>query len=224
MCRMEDTTQTFGILHLLGKGGWVMYPLLICSVIALTLVIERFIWGPRRSRVFPRQFQADLEAMLQEGRFEELLGMCRVSNNPAARLVLVALRNARLPRPQVVEALELAGKREASLLLRYVGVIGTIASISPLLGLLGTVSGMISTFSVMEVEGIGNAAALAGGISEALLTTATGLSIAIPCLIFSRYFHQRSNQLILEMEELSLRVLRAITPDYTEVAELKQVS
>lgn len=195
------------IWAMLLKGGWVMLPIIACSLVAVTIIIERIFWGPRRSNVLPPAFISEVKRLLVEKRYDEILGLCRGSENPLAHIVSVALQNACRPREQLVEALEFAGKREAVKLQKYLGTLSTIATIGPLLGLLGTVFGMISSFSVIGIVGIGDPQALSGGIAEALITTASGLIIAIPTLVFHRFFLFRTRQFILEMEEFSLWVI-----------------
>ena len=188
------------------KGGWTMIPLGLCSIIALAIVAHRIIWGPTRRRVFDAGLQNTITDLLNKSRFDELLGVCRSHSSPLARLTETALEKAHRPRPELLDALEITGKKEAIKLTRFLGTLGIIAAVSPLLGLLGTVSGMIETFSVINSEGVGDASALAGGISEALITTATGLTIAIPALVFYRYFSNRSKDLIVELESFAVKV------------------
>lgn len=188
-----------------------MIPLGLCSFAALTVIIERLVWGPNRRRVLPAAFLAEIDDLLSRRRFEELLGVCRVRNSALARLITTAIQHMHKPRNELRQTLESAGRREAIRLQRFLGILGTIAVISPLLGLLGTVFGMIQTFTVIQSEGIGNAAALAGGISEALITTATGLTIAIPCLVFYRFFIHQSRRLIIEMEGFALTVAEQLS-------------
>lgn len=190
--------------QILEKGGWTMVPLALCSLAALAVVIERLLWGPSRSRVMPAAFLREIEELLSRRRFDELLGVCRSRTSPIARILTTAIQHRSKPRAELRQTLESAGRQEAMLLQRRLGVLGTIAVISPLLGLLGTVFGMIETFTVIQSDGIGNAAALAGGISEALITTATGLTIAIPCLVFYRFFIHQSRRLIIEMEGFAM--------------------
>ena len=206
------------MLEILQKGGWTMLPLALCSLVAMSVIVERLIWGPNRRRVLPQAFLAEIEDLLSRRRFEELLGVCRVRNSALARLITTAIQHRHKPRAELHQTLETAGRREAIQLQRFLGILGTIAVISPLLGLLGTVFGMIQTFTVIQSQGIGNAAALAGGISEALITTATGLTIAIPCLVFYRFFLHQSRRLIVEMEAFALRVSEQLV----ELAEPKQ--
>ena len=193
--------------ELIERGGWVMLPLALCSLLALTVIVERCIWGPRRSRVIPDELLAQVRDLISRGRIDELMGLCRAQESPLARIVLVAARNVRRSRQEVVTAVEAVGKKEAFELQKYLPILGTIAAIAPLLGLLGTVSGMIRTFAVIKDHGVGNAPALAGGISEALLTTAVGLAIAIPTLVFHHYFRQKTRRLIVETETIVVDLL-----------------
>lgn len=184
-----------------------MLPLLACSVLALTVIVERFIWGPRRERVLPKNLRRDAHALLREGKFDELVGLCRGNNSSLAKILSNLLENRGLSRAELVETTESLGKQIALDMQKYLGILGTIAAITPLLGLLGTVFGMIETFRVIQTEGVGNANALAGGISEALITTATGLCIAIPSFVFYRYFLQSSKKLVLDLESEAMRAL-----------------
>ena len=195
------------MLELFEKGGWVMIPLFLCSLLALAVIVERLIWGPSRNKVLPESLKGEIENLAQKRKFEELLGICRADKSPLSRIILTALRNIGRPRWETLEAVRVAGRNEAIEMQRYIGILGTIAAITPLLGLLGTVFGMITTFAVIETEGVGNAPALAGGISEALLTTAAGLTIAIPALVFYRHFLAKTKRLIVEMESFALHAL-----------------
>ncbi len=207
---MFGTSEQYSLLTLLEKGGWAMVPLVLCSLIAVAVVIYRLFWGPQRSRVIPSMFLNELRSLIKENRLDEVIGLCRGSAVPLARVLVAALRNLHKPREQVIEAMELAGRKEAVHLQKFLGVLGTIAAITPLLGLLGTVFGMINSFTVFKMEGIGNADVLSSGIAEALITTASGLVIAIPTLVFYRYFLYNSKILVMEMEETSLSLLDEI--------------
>lgn len=195
------------LVWLFEKGGVVMYPLALASVCALAIIIERLLWGPSRQRAIPPRLLEDIRSLLAANRYEELVGRCRGEQSVLAKIMLVALSHSTRPRDEMVEAVEVAGRREAFQLQRYVGLLGTIAAVSPLLGLLGTVFGMIRTFSVIEAQGLGNAPALAGGIAEALITTAAGLTIAIPSLVFHRLFLSHTRRLILETEAISVELV-----------------
>ena len=204
---MFENLQQFPLLSALVSGGWVMIPLLGCSFVSLAVIVERLAWGPSRERVIPKALQSEAYRLLSTGRVDELQGICRTDQSPLARLLLVAIRNAGRPRNEVIEAMEVVGKKEAFALQKNIGVLGTIAAVSPLLGLLGTVFGMIHTFQVIQGNGTGNPGLMAGGIAEALVTTASGLAIAIPSLLSHRFFLQRAKQLIIEMEVITLSLL-----------------
>lgn len=199
------------LLTLFEQGGYLSVPLALCSLIAFAIVIERLLWGPSRARVIPPALEQETRRLMSEGKYDELRGICRAEKSPLARIILSVLRNAGRKRIEAIEAVQVQGKREVLELQRYLNVLGTIAAISPLLGLLGTVFGMIETFTVIQDQGVGNASALAGGISEALITTAAGLSIAIPTLVFYRYFLQKAKKLIVDIESLAVELLDAVT-------------
>ena len=207
---MTDNTTTMTFIDFISKGGWVMTPLLLCSVVALAVVFERLIWGPRRSRVIPAGLVEEILELVHANRFEEAQIAARAKSSPAARIMLTALLNSDKPKKEIIDVLEITGKKESLVLNRYLSVLAIIASITPLLGLLGTVFGIMQTFHVIGQMGLGNSQQLAAGIGEALITTATGLCIAIPTLVFYRYFLSQTRNLIVDMEELALRIVEAI--------------
>lgn len=182
------------------KGGVLMVPILLCSVVALAVFFERA-WTLRASRNVPRDLVRRAEELVRRGQIEEAMALCRRSRSPLGAVILAALKNAGLGREAVKEAVQEVGRRESAHLERYVGVLGTVANVSPLLGLLGTVSGMIKAFTVISVQGVGNPASLAGGISEALITTAAGLTVAIPAFVAYRYFLGKVDRLVLSLEQ-----------------------
>jgi biopolymer transport protein ExbB len=203
---MNPTPEQYLLLDIVERGGPAMVPLLICSFFALAVVVERFLWGLRRSRIIPSALLNDIRRLLEKGSVETLLEFCSSSNSALARITTVAIKNAGKDREKVIDALQVTGRQESNALHKNLAALGTIAAISPLLGLLGTVFGMITTFAAIQKEGVGNAPALAGGISEALITTAAGLAIAIPTLIFYRYFTSRAKKLTFEMETIALEI------------------
>jgi len=185
------------------KGGILMIPILACSVVGLAVVFERA-WTLRTGRNIPRELVRRSEDLVRRGQIEEAMALCRRSRSPMGAVIQAALKNAGQGRDAVKEAAEEVGRREAAHLERYVGVLGTVANVAPLLGLLGTVSGMIKAFTVISVQGVGNPASLAAGISEALITTAAGLSVAIPAFVAYRYFLGKLDRVILELEQYAL--------------------
>lgn len=187
----------------ISQGGTVMYVLLGLSVLALTIIFERA-WSLRRSVVFPSDVVKAIEQAVREGNTETALNLSRASETSIGRILWVALHNRGIRRPVLKEALEEIGRQEVAYLERFISVLGVIAAISPLLGLLGTVIGMIEVFRVISIEGVGKADVLAGGIATALNTTAAGLTVAIPSLVAYRFFESRVNQFIVEIEQHAL--------------------
>ena len=187
----------------ISQGGSVMYVLLGLSILALTIIFERS-WSLRRSVVFPSNVVKSIEEAVREGNTETALNLSRASETSIGRILWVALHNRGVRRPVLKEALEEIGRQEVAYLERFISVLGVIAAISPLLGLLGTVIGMIEVFRVISIEGVGKADVLAGGIATALNTTAAGLTVAIPSLVAYRFFESRVNQFIVEIEQHAL--------------------
>ncbi|MCC6932582.1 MAG: MotA/TolQ/ExbB proton channel family protein [Deltaproteobacteria bacterium] len=186
-----------------------MVPLCLCSVGAVTIIIHKAFWGLKRGRLIPKDLVANFFALIEQGKFSEIRKLAYSSSSAITPLVICAIDNADKPRELLVEKLETVGRIQAQRLNRMLSSLGIIASISPLLGLLGTVFGMIKTFQVIGNFGIGNPQQLAAGIAEALITTAAGLIIGIPALVAYRAFISRSNTLILEMEHISLELVEA---------------
>ena len=197
-----------GLIETLVDGGPVMIPILACSVVALATFFER-IWSLRRARVVPRAFNIELVEMIRQDRWNDAITLCKTRDVAIARILQVALEARDETRPLLKERVEEVGRREAAELERFVPVLGTIASISPLLGLLGTVGGMILTFQVIEQQGV-EVGALAGGISQALITTFAGLSVGIPALVANRYVLARVDGLVIDLEEVSLGVVNLL--------------
>lgn len=194
------------MLELFQKGGPLMYPILLCSVLALAIFLER-LWTLFRLRRGTILLVREVESLVVKNKIDEALIVCQRAATPLARILIAALRSAGRPREQIKTVVEEVGSREAAPLERYLGLLGTIATISPLLGLLGTVLGMIEAFTVIATQGGGTPATLGGGISKALITTAAGLTVAIPTILLHKYLTSRVDRVILEMEEHSLHVV-----------------
>ncbi|MDR2876755.1 MAG: MotA/TolQ/ExbB proton channel family protein, partial [Chromatiales bacterium] len=171
------------MFELIKAGGWLMLPLIVCSILAFAIIVERF-WSLQRSRISPPNLVGDIWQHAKRGE----LDIRRISDlragSPLGRVLAAGLVSINHGRQSMKESIEETGRHVASELERHLNMLGTIASISPLLGLLGTVTGMVKVFTAISVTGGGNTAALAGGISEALITTVAGMSIAIPALMF----------------------------------------
>ncbi len=187
-------------------GGWLMLPILLCSVIALAIVGERF-WSLQTKRITPPNLVAQVWQWHKAGSLDDEHIQALAKNSPLGRILAAGLVNRHHPREIMKEAIEDVGRQVVHELDRYLNTLGTVAAVTPLLGLLGTVIGMIKVFAAITAHGVGNPGVLAGGISEALITTAAGLSVAIPSLIFYRYFRGKVNALVLKMEEEALKML-----------------
>jgi len=194
------------LIDLLIKGGPFMYPIVFCSVVALAIFMER-LWVLRRKLIIPKDFIIKVETLVQRDKIADAIFLCKGNSSSIARTFLSGLKNTGRGMWLVKEAIEEKGRREGVILERNIGVLLTIANLSPLLGLLGTVSGMIKTFNAISVYGVGGPAPLAGGIAEALITTAAGLIVAIPTLVAYRFILDKAQILIFEMEESSIRLV-----------------
>lgn len=197
------------MLELIKAGGWVMWPILLCSVIALAIIIERF-WSLQRKRIAPRNLVNQVWQWSRNGQLDSKKLQELHKSSPLGRILAAGLLNRRHEREVMKESIEDVGRHVAHELDRFLNTLGTIASISPLLGLLGTVLGMIKVFAVITTEGVGDASILASGIAEALVTTAAGLMVAIPALLFYRYFRGRVDELVVTMEQDALRLVEVM--------------
>jgi biopolymer transport protein ExbB len=197
------------ILELFQRGGVVMYAIALASVVALAVFVER-LWALQRSRVAPRAFTAKVFALVEKGEERDALLLTSDNRSSAAMIFRAILKKKGATLPYVKEAAEEVGRQEAARLERFTGVLGTVASVSPLLGLLGTVTGMIAVFQKVAETGVGNPLDMAAGIWESLLTTAFGLGIGIPALLAHRFVLSRVDGLVLELEEESLRLVELL--------------
>ncbi len=197
------------MFELITAGGWLMVPIMLCSVVALAIIGERF-WVLKQEKVLPTNLVAQVWQLHQQSELDaERIKLLRDSS-PLGRILAAGLINMHHERDVMKEAIEETGRQVVLELERFLNTLGTIASITPLLGLLGTVIGMIKVFTAITAHGVGNPTILAGGISEALITTAAGLSVAIPSLMFYRYFRGKVDALVLKMEEESLKMVEVI--------------
>ncbi len=190
-------------------GGWLMLPIILCSVVAMAIIIER-LWSLRRPRVVPENLVAQVWQLHRDGEITAAQVSSIRDGSPLGRILSAGIINRQHSREIMKEAIEEVGRQVVHELEHYLNTLGTIASITPLLGLLGTVIGMIKVFSAITLVGVGDPTVLAGGISEALITTATGLSVAIPSLMFHRYFSGRVERLVVAMEEEALKMVEVM--------------
>ena len=193
-------------------GGWLMLPILLCSVIALAIVGERF-WSLQARRIAPPNLVGQVWQWFKAGTLSDQHVDALMRNSPLGKVLAAGLVNRHHPREIMKESIEDVGRQVVHELERYLNTLGTIASITPLLGLLGTVFGMIKVFAAIMSHGVGDPSVLAGGISVALITTAAGLCVAIPSLIFYRYFRGKVDSLVLKMEEEALKMVDVMHGD-----------
>jgi len=198
-----------GIWEMLIRGGVIMIPLLLTSVIGLTVVIERALFL-RRRRILKPDVLRRIERIEKPDDVENLLNDFQERYSPFLNIIRTSWAHRAGSREELKEAVVDQGRQEARVLERGLVILETAAGIAPLLGLLGTVLGMIKVFRVISVQGLGQTQSLSGGISEALITTVVGLSIAIPMLVAYNYFNHRVEDLVLEIEQHSARMLEKI--------------
>lgn len=197
------------MLEIILAGGWLMVPILLCSTLAVAIIIERF-WTLRKNKVTPVGLDATVEDWAARDELDlRHLYQLRIES-PLGRIYASALENRKRPREIIKEAVEDTGRHVIHDLERFLNTLGTIAGISPLLGLLGTVIGMIKVFSAIMISGVGDANVLAGGISEALITTAAGLTVAIPSYFFYRFFRGMVSEYVISMEEKAISLIDCI--------------
>ncbi len=197
------------MFEIIKSGGIVMVPLILCSIVASAITLER-LWTLRGQRVVPGELTDKIWQWVENRSLSDKQILALQAHSPLGRVLAAGLANRHRDRLVMIEAIEDAGRHVMHDLERYLNPLATIASISPLLGLLGTVMGMIRTFRAVTISGIGDPSALAGGIAEELVTTAAGLIVAIPSLVAYRYFRGKVDGLVVDMEKQSLRLVQAI--------------
>lgn len=196
------------MFNLIVKGGIFMYPIILCSVISLAIFINR-LWALRRKQVIPPELIQEIEDRVKKGKIQEAVYLCENDSSSIAKVFLAGLKNLGKGMWLVKEAIEDRGGREGLILEKYLGLLYTLANLSTLLGLLGTVSGMMKIFKVISQAGQ-NPGLLAGGIAEALITTFAGLCVAIPVMALHRVLKDKAESLIFDMEEYSLKLIDII--------------
>lgn len=200
------------MVELIRAGGWLMLPIILCSVLAIAIIIERF-WTLSAARITPNYVLAQVWTWIKNNQLDsDKLRELRISS-PLGQILASGLVNSRYGRAAMIEGIEQTAAQVVHDMERYLNTLGTIAAITPLLGLLGTVVGMIRVFSEIMLQGTGNASALAGGISEALISTAAGLTVAIPTYMFHRYFTRKVDSLVLSLEQESIKLVDALHTD-----------
>ncbi len=211
------TPTIYQKVEIIFAGGILMWPILICSIVALAITIERF-WSLRRATIDTREFMDTMRTVLRQNRIPEAVQICDETDGPIARITKAGLLKHKRSKEDIREAIEDAGHLEVPRLERNLSALATCANVSPLLGLLGTVAGMIKAFGqIQHKQGQVNPSDLAEGIGNALVTTAAGLTVAIPTLVIYNYFVTRVENMILEMELSSSEMVELLTKNRGEL-------
>lgn len=197
------------MLELIKAGGWTMLPIILLAVVALAIIVERF-WSLRRKEVLPPGMGEEVREWARGRQLDPKHVEILRRNSPLGELLAAALDMRFRPREMIKERVEDVGRHVVHDLGRFLNTLGSIAGVAPLLGLLGTVLGMIKMFLKILTTGVGDANQLAGGIGQALICTASGIMVAIPALMFHRYFRGRIAEYIIEMEKQAMALLDAI--------------
>jgi biopolymer transport protein ExbB len=209
------------VFELIKAGGWSMLPLILCSITSMAIVIERF-WSLQRKRVTPANLVAQVWQWSRAGVLDERRVQALRDGSPLGRVLAAGLANRGFSREVMKEGIEEVGRHVVHELGRHLNMLGTIASISPLLGLFGTVIGMIKMFSAASAHGVGDPTALAGGIATALVSTAGGLMVAIPTLLFYRYFRSRVDDIVMTMEQEALKLVEVMKGERSRDPEMEE--
>ena len=197
------------MLEMVTAGGWLMLPILLCSVAAVAICAERLI-ALNAEKISPPHLLAKVWTQLKNNEMNAARLRTLRASSPLGSILAAGLSNSHLGREAMKSSIEEAASHVVHDLERYLNSLGTIAAVTPLLGLLGTVVGMIKVFTEIMAQGTGNASVLAGGISEALITTAAGLSVAIPALIMHRYFVGKINGIVVGLEQETIKLVDAL--------------
>lgn len=197
------------MFEIIKSGGWMMWPIVLASIAATAIIAER-LWSLQRRFVAPIGLMPQIQQWLGTGNLDGARVAEIRESSALGRVLAAALVNRNHSREVIKEAVEDAGRHVLPELDRYLNTLGTIAGIAPFLGLLGTVLGMIRMFAGLGAHGVGDPSLIASGISQALVTTAAGLAVAIPSLIFYRYFRGRVNELVTDMEHDAVRLIETL--------------
>jgi biopolymer transport protein ExbB len=190
-------------------GGPLMWPIILCSIAAAAIVLER-LWTLQDRRVLPRELTQKVWQLIESNQINDKVIQALEQNSPLGRVLAAGLANRHRPREVIMERLEDTGRHVIHELERFLNTLGTIAAITPLLGLLGTVTGIIKAFNAIQAGGMGDPRALSGGIAEALITTAAGLVVAIPALFAYRSLRSKVDGIVIAMEKDAIRLADAV--------------
>lgn len=204
------------MFELIKNGGWMMFPIILSSIVAMAIIGER-LWSLQRKKIIPADLMAHILQLHRDNKLDDAAIRRIKVSSPLGRILAAGLLNRKYGREMMKISIEEVGRQVAHELERYLNTLGSIASITPLLGLLGTVDGIIRVFSDLAIGGMGDPAILSNGISEALICTASGLTVAIPSLFFHRYFERLVDDHVVHMEENALRLIDIMQGDRESV-------
>ncbi len=204
------------MFELIKNGGWMMFPIILSSIVAMAIIGER-LWSLQRKKIIPADLMAHIWQLHRDNKLDDAAIRRIKVSSPLGRILAAGLLNRKYGREMMKISIEEVGRQVAHELERYLNTLGSIASITPLLGLLGTVDGIIRVFSDLAIGGMGDPAILSNGISEALICTASGLTVAIPSLFFHRYFERLVDDHVVHMEENALRLIDIMQGDRESV-------
>ncbi len=197
------------MVEIVKSGGWLMAPIILSAIIAMGIILERF-WTLRQKRVIPEDLTSKVWGWVKRDQLDQKQIQILHQGSALGQILAAGLINRDRERSVMKDSIQDTGRHVVHELERYLEALGTIAAISPLLGLLGTVIGMVKVFAAITTHGVGNPTVLAGGISEALITTAAGLSVAIPALIGYLYYRNLVDALVVEMEKEAIKLVEAL--------------
>jgi len=200
------------VFEIIKSGGWMMWPIILCSITAMGIVVERF-WTLQRKKILPPELLPQVWKLYREKKLDDATLRRLRASSPLGCILAAGLANSHHGRKFMKDCIEETGRKVAHDLEHFLNALGIIAEVSPLLGLLGTVFGMIEIFSSLMLHGAGDPTLLSGGISVALITTAAGLTVAIPSLIFHRYFVRLVDEYVVLMEEEALKLIDILHGD-----------
>ena len=197
------------MVEIVKSGGWLMLPIILCAIVAMGIILERF-WTLQQKRVIPEDLTSKVWGWVKKDQLDQKQIQTLHQGSALGQILAAGLVNRDRERSVLKDAIEDTGRHVVHELERYLETLGTVAAVTPLLGLLGTVIGMVQVFTAITTHGVGNPTVLAGGIAQALITTAAGLSVAIPSLIAYRYYRSRVDTLVVDMEKEAIKLVEAL--------------
>jgi biopolymer transport protein ExbB len=197
------------MIEIVKSGGLLMAPIILCAIIAMGIILERY-WTLQAKKVIPEDLTSKVWGWVEKDALDQQQIQTLHQSSSLGQILAAGLINRDRERVVMKDSIEDTGRHVVHELERYLDTLGTIAAVSPLLGLLGTVIGMVKVFTAITTHGVGNPTVLAGGIAEALITTAAGLTVAIPALIGFRYFRNRIDTLVVDMEKEAIKLVEAL--------------